>query len=115
MFLCLKISPHLLYLFRRMLQHYLAVKLQRCFVNYEASPDPLLAWGCVVCVLTASARGSSLTCGPLLHVIPPLPHLKSCHISSCLAKMCLSIRVISVRQHWVDKVFDALNTLKDFK
>ena len=30
-----KTSCHLLQLFRRMLQHWFAVKLQKCFVNYE--------------------------------------------------------------------------------
>ena len=36
-------SPHLLQLFRIMLQHLSAVTLQRCFVDYETLPEYLLA------------------------------------------------------------------------
>ena len=38
------LSPATL-VFRRMQQHCLAVKLQKCFVDYETSQDFPLAWG----------------------------------------------------------------------
>ena len=39
------ISLHLRRLFRRTLQHRFAVKLQKCFVGYETSPNFPSAWG----------------------------------------------------------------------
>ena len=38
-FLCFKPGPSPIQLFRRMLPHRFVVKLQKCFVDYETSPD----------------------------------------------------------------------------
>ena len=40
-----KLSPRLLQFFSRMLQRCYAVKLQKCFVSNETSPDFPSAWG----------------------------------------------------------------------
>lgn len=44
-FFLFKTSPYLLRLFRRMLCCCFDVKPQKCYVDYEASPDFLLALG----------------------------------------------------------------------
>lgn len=46
-----------------------------------------LSW-CAPCTevyLTAAVQGSSLTCGNLLHIIPPQSHPVSCHLSAVLS------------------------------
>ena len=44
-FVCFKTSPHLLQLFQRMQQGCFAVKLQKCFLDNETSPNFPSAWG----------------------------------------------------------------------
>lgn len=39
-------NSQLLQFFGRMLQHYFTVKLQKCFVDDDTSPDFISAWRC---------------------------------------------------------------------
>ena len=42
-----KIYTHLYQLFRRMLQYFFAVRLQKCFVDNKTSPDFTSVWWCL--------------------------------------------------------------------